>query len=246
MEIIRIRDLTKRYGDLVAVDQLSFEVQPGEIFGLLGPNGAGKTTTIRMVLDIIKPDAGSIEVLGAPPSVQVMERIGYMPEERGLYPDLKLLDCLTYVAELKGMPGARARKRALELLRRVELDAYAKQKVKALSKGMQQKAQFLATMVHEPELVILDEPFQGLDPLNVELIKGMITELRQQNAAIVMSTHMMNQVEQMCDRILLIDHGRARLYGPLQEIKAQYGRHTLWSNWPTAQSTWTTWPERCV
>jgi ABC-2 type transport system ATP-binding protein len=227
VEAVRINDLTKRYGQVQAVDDLSFEVRQGEIFGLLGPNGAGKTSTIRMIMDIIKPDSGSILFMGQPPSARMMERIGYMPEERGLYPDLTLLECLVYLAELKGMPRAKARARALDLLRRVELDRHYGQKVKALSKGMQQKVQFLVTLMHDPQLVILDEPFQGLDPVNTELIKGMIVTLRQQGTAVIMSSHMMNQVEQMCDRILLVDHGRAKLYGPLHEIKARYGRRTL-------------------
>ena len=227
MDAVRINNLSKRYGQVLAVDSLSFEVRQGEIFGLLGPNGAGKTTTIRMMMDIIKPDSGSIEVMGQPPSVRMMERIGYMPEERGLYPDLTLLECLVYLAELKGMPRAKARARALKLLRRVELDRHYNHKVKALSKGMQQKVQFLVTLMHDPQLVILDEPFQGLDPVNTELIKAMIVELRHQGTAVIMSSHLMNQVEQMCDRILLVDHGQAKLYGPLQEIKARYGRHTL-------------------
>jgi len=227
LSTIHIRDLYKCYGNLVAVDHLSFDVERGEVFGLLGPNGAGKTSTIRMVMDIMKPDSGEIEVLGQPPSVKMMARIGYMPEERGLYPDLSLTECLTYLAELKGVSRAKAKARTQELLQRVDLLDHAQHKVKALSKGMQQKVQFIATLVHEPEIIILDEPFQGLDPVNTELIKDMITELRQQNVAVVMSSHNMNQVEQMCDRILLIDHGQAKLYGPLQEIKAQYGRHTL-------------------
>ena len=227
MDAVRINNLSKRFGQVLAVDSLSFEVRQGEIFGLLGPNGAGKTTTIRMMMDIIKPDSGSIEVMGQPPSVRMMERIGYMPEERGLYPDLTLLECLVYLAELKGMPRAKARARALKLLRRVELDRHYKHKVKALSKGMQQKVQFLVTLMHDPQLVILDEPFQGLDPVNTELIKAKIAELRHQGTAVIMSSHLMNQVEQMCDRILLVDHGQAKLYGPLQEIKARYGRHTL-------------------
>ncbi len=227
MDAVRVDSLTKRYGQVLAVDRLSFEVRQGEIFGLLGPNGAGKTTTIRMILDIIKPDSGSIMVMGQPPSAEMMEHIGYMPEERGLYPDLTVLECLVYLAELKGMPRAKARTRALDLLRRVELDRHYRHKVKALSKGMQQKVQFLVTLMHDPQLVVLDEPFQGLDPVNTDLIMAMIVELRHQGIAVIMSSHMMNQVEQMCDRILLIDHGQAKLYGPLQEIKARYGQHTL-------------------
>jgi len=227
VDAVRIDSLSKRYGQVQAVNALSFEVRQGEIFGLLGPNGAGKTSTIRMIMDIIKPDSGSILVLGHPPSRHTMERIGYMPEERGLYPDLTVLDCLVYLAELKGMPRSSARARALGLLRRVELEGHPRHPVKALSRGMQQKVQFLVTLMHSPEIVILDEPFQGLDPVNTELIKAMIVELRQQGTAVIMSSHMMNQVEQMCDRILLVDHGQAKLYGALREIKARYGRHTL-------------------
>ena len=227
MIAIETRDLTKEFDGLVAVDGLDMQVHSGEIFGLLGPNGAGKTTTIRMLLDIIKPDRGTIRILGEPLTERAKERIGYLPEERGLYRNVRLLDCLIYLGELKGMGRDRARERALALLERVELADQARSKIKELSKGMQQKAQFVATILHDPELVILDEPFQGLDPINIELVKGMIQEMREEGKTVVLSTHQMNLVEELCNRILLINRGRAVLYGPLAEIKARYAQHSV-------------------
>jgi len=227
MIAIETRDLTKEFDGLVAVDGLDMQVHSGETFGLLGPNGAGKTTTIRMLLDIIKPDRGTIRILGEPLTERAKERIGYLPEERGLYRNVRLLDCLIYLGELKGMGRDRARERALALLERVELADQARSKVKELSKGMQQKAQFVATILHDPELVILDEPFQGLDPINIELVKGMIQGMREEGKTVVLSTHQMNLVEELCNRILLINRGRAVLYGPLAEIKARYAQHSV-------------------
>ena len=227
MIAIETSGLTKRFDGLVAVDRLDMEVERGEIFGLLGPNGAGKTTTIRMLLDIIKPDEGSIRLLGHPPGREAQERIGYLPEERGLYRDLKLLECLTYLAVLKGMDRKLVRKRAETLLEQVGLEGKGGNKIKALSKGMQQKAQLVATLVHDPELVILDEPFLGLDPISTEQVKELIWDLREHGKTVVLSTHQMNQVERMCDRILLIDEGRRVLYGPLEEIKARYAEHAV-------------------
>ena len=227
MIAIETSNLTKRFDGLVAVDRLNMEVERGEIFGLLGPNGAGKTTTIRMLLDIIKPDEGSIRLLGHPPGREAQERIGYLPEERGLYRNLKLLECLTYLAVLKGMDRKLVRKRAETLLEQVGLGGEGGSKVKALSKGMQQKAQLVATLMHDPELVILDEPFLGLDPVSTEQVKELIWDLRERGKTVVLSTHMMNQVERMCDRILLINEGRRVLYGPLEEIKARYAEHAV-------------------
>jgi ABC-2 type transport system ATP-binding protein len=225
MIAIETSSLTKRFDTLVAVDHLSMQVEQGEIFGLLGPNGAGKTTTIRMLLDIIKPDEGTIRVLGHPPGHEAQERIGYLPEERGLYRNLKLMECLTYLAVLKAMSRQQAHERAEILLERVGLGGEGGSKVKALSKGMQQKAQLVATLVHDPELVILDEPFLGLDPISTDQVKELIWDLRERGKTVVLSTHMMNQVERMCDRILLIDEGRRVLYGRLEEIKARYAEH---------------------
>jgi len=224
--MLEVRNLVKRYNGFTAVDDLSFEVYEGEIFGLLGPNGAGKTTTIRTVMDIFKPDAGAVQVLGQPPGV-AKGRIGYLPEERGLYRDIKVLDVLVYLAELKGTPRPVARQRALAWLDRLDLADWANRKVRDLSRGMQQKLQFVAGLVHDPELLILDEPFQGLDPVNVELLKGLIRELQAQGKTVVLSAHQMNLVEALCDRIMLIHRGRAVLYGPLDEIKRRYAPNAV-------------------
>jgi ABC-2 type transport system ATP-binding protein len=224
--ILQVHYLTKRYGDLVAVDDLSFEVEPGEVFGLLGPNGAGKTTTIRMILDIVPPDAGQITVLGGTPAA-AQPRIGYLPEERGLYRNVRVLDMLIYLAELKGADRARARQRALEWLARMGLEDRAHSKVKDLSRGMQQRLQVVAAIVHDPDLVFLDEPFQGLDPVNVERVKGVIADLRREGKTVVLSTHQMNLVEVLCDRILLINRGRSVLYGPLADLKRQFAPHAV-------------------
>jgi len=230
---LEVRDISKTYATVRAVDNLSFEVYEGEIFGLLGPNGAGKTTTIRAIMDIFKPDEGTVRVLGQPPNA-AKGHIGYLPEERGLYRDLKVLDVLVYLAELKGTPRPVARRRALAWLERVELADWANRKVKDLSRGMQQKLQFVASLIHEPKLLILDEPFQGLDPVNVDLLKGLIRELQAEGKTVVLSTHQMNLVEALCDRILLINHGQAVLYGPLDEIKRRYAPHTVRLRTPVA------------
>ncbi len=227
MYAIETRDLVKEFNGLRAVDSLSFTVERGEIFGLLGPNGAGKTTTIRMLLDIFKPDAGEIKVLGGTVDTHTKSRIGYLPEERGLYPRLRVVQCLTYLARLKGIGRREAKSRAEALLERVGLAEWRRKRVKELSKGMQQKVQFVATIVHDPDLLILDEPFQGLDPINVDLLKEMIRELHQAGKTIIFSTHIMGQVEQMCDRILLINEGQAVLYGLLAEIKSRYAQHAV-------------------
>ncbi|RME34218.1 MAG: ATP-binding cassette domain-containing protein [Thermoflexia bacterium] len=224
--ILQVHNLTKRFGDRVAVDDLSFEVEPGEVFGLLGPNGAGKTTTIRMILDIIPPDAGRITVLGGSPAA-AQPRIGYLPEERGLYRNVRVLDMLVYLAELKGADRARARQRAREWLARMGLEDRASNRVRDLSRGMQQRLQVVASIVHDPDLVFLDEPFQGLDPVNVERVKGVIADLRREGKTVVLSTHRMNLVEVLCDRILLINRGRAVLYGPLADIKRQFTPHAI-------------------
>ena len=229
--IIQVQDLVKRYGDVVAVDHLSFEVERGEIFGLLGPNGAGKTTTIRVVMDILNPDGGRVTVLGQPPG-QAKGQVGYLPEERGLYRNLKVLYTLVYLAELKGTDRAAARERAMDLLEQIQLEEWAGRKVRDLSQGMQQRLQFVASLVHDPQVLFLDEPFQGLDPVNAERIKDFIAALHREGKTIVLSTHQMNRVEALCDRILLIDRGRAVLYGRLAEIKRAYAPNTLWVRAP--------------
>jgi ABC-2 type transport system ATP-binding protein len=234
--------LHKQFSSVVAVNQLSLQVERGEIFGLLGPNGAGKTTTIRMLMDIIKPDSGEARVLGLPPGA-ARTRVGYLPEERGLYRGLRVHECLTYFGQLKGMPHAEAARRATQLLERVELADRAKAKVQELSRGMQQKAQIAATLIHDPELVILDEPFQGLDPVNVDLVRGLIRELRVQGRTIVLSAHEMSLVESLCERIGLINHGSIVLYGELNEIKQRFSPNALevspaleCAGWPEVES----------
>jgi ABC-2 type transport system ATP-binding protein len=222
MSIIEASHISKRFGKTQAVDDLSFDVRPGEIFGLLGPNGAGKTTSIRMILDIFKPDSGEISVLGGPMTEEKKNRIGYLPEERGLYQDIPLERCLIFLASLKGMDESTAAAKIEEYLRQFDLYDSREKKVKELSKGMQQKAQLIATLVHDPELVIIDEPFTSLDPVNTEMVKDMLEQKRDEGKAIIMSTHQMNQVEELCDRILLIDEGRRLLYGTLKEIQSHF------------------------
>ncbi len=224
--VLEVSHLFKSYGDFRAVNDLSFTVQSGEIFGLLGPNGAGKTTTIRILMDIFKADRGEVRVLGEQPAA-VRARVGYLPEERGLYKDLKVIEVLVYLARLKGTDETTARRSATAWLERVELQDWGKHKVKDLSRGMQQKVQFVAGLVHDPELLILDEPFQGLDPLNVEMIKGLIRELQAAGKTIVLSAHQMNLVEELCDRIVLISRGKAVLYGSLTDIKREFAPHSV-------------------
>lgn len=224
---IEIAHVAKSFGSTQAVVDVSFDVAPGEIFGLLGPNGAGKTTTIRLMLDIFKPDRGSVSILGGPMTEEKKDRIGYMPEERGLYQDVPLERCLVYLGTLKGLSNAEAHARLIPLLERFELAEHKTKKVKELSKGMQQKAQVITTILHDPELVIIDEPFAALDPLNTQLVKDVMCELRQKGATIMMSTHQMHQVEELCDRILLIDEGRDVLYGDLNEIRRRYAGNAI-------------------
>ncbi|MFW6042522.1 MAG: ABC transporter ATP-binding protein, partial [Chloroflexota bacterium] len=192
--VLDVKNVSKTYATVRAVDDLSFDLFPGEIFGLLGPNGAGKTTTIRMILDIIKPDAGHIAVLGGPMTEDKKERIGYLPEERGLYEDMTLLEVLLFMGQLKGLSRAEARRRAEADLKEVELWEAHERKVEALSRGMRQKAQFVAATMHDPDLIIIDEPFSGLDPVNTRLIKNLIYRMRDRGAGIIMSTHQMHQV----------------------------------------------------
>ena len=225
--VVEASHLVKSFGDVHAVSDVTFTVERGEIFGLLGPNGAGKTTTIRLILDLFKPDSGTVSVLNGPMSEDKKNRIGYMPEERGLYQDLHLEKCLLYLASLKGMSTEDARSRAQIYLERLDLAQHKKKKVKELSRGMQQKAQIINTILHSPELIIVDEPFSGLDPLNTQLVKELMNELREQGATIIMSTHMMHQVEELCDRILLIDEGRNVIYGPLDQIRRDYSGHAV-------------------
>jgi ABC-2 type transport system ATP-binding protein len=225
--IVAVSHLAKSFGRFQAVKDVSFEVYPGEIFGLLGPNGAGKTTSIRMMLDIFKPDAGDVRVFGGQMTEDYKNRIGYLPEERGLYQDLKLDTTLLYLATLKGLSESEARQRLDTWLRRLELYEHRAKKVQELSRGMQQKAQIISTLIHEPELIVVDEPFSGLDPVNTRLVKDIIEEQRQAGRAIVMSTHQMYQVEALCSRIVLINKGSAVLYGAVEEIKRRFAGNAI-------------------
>ncbi|MHB9032098.1 MAG: ABC transporter ATP-binding protein [Anaerolineae bacterium] len=224
--VLHIANLVKCYDDICAVNQLSFDVFEGEVFGLLGPNGAGKTSTIRIIMDIFKADKGVIEVFGKQPS-QVRSLVGYLPEERGLYPKRRVLDTLTYLAQLKGMPHADARANGALWLERIGLPEWAEHRIQDLSRGMQQRLQFAAACVHKPRLLILDEPFQGLDPVNVEVLRALMRTLRNEGTTIVLSAHEMNRVEELCDNIAIINHGRTVLNGVLADIQAHYGSNLV-------------------
>ena len=230
MPVVEVSHIVKSFADKVAVDDLSLTVEPGEIFGLIGPNGAGKTTTIRMMMDIIKPDAGWITILGEKLSETTKNRLGYLPEERGLYKKLRALDSIVYLASLKGMDKRAATAKADALLERTDMLASKWKKIEEMSKGMGQIIQFIATVIHDPQLVILDEPFAGLDPVNTELLKDMFLDLKRQGKAVILSAHQMNQVEELCDRILMVNQGRAVLYGDLKEIKARYRSNAVYVN----------------
>ena len=227
MTTVKVSHVSKTFGDVKAVQDVSFEVHPGEVFGLLGPNGAGKMTTIRMMLDIFRPDRGEISIFDGKLTEAKKNRIGYMPEERGLYKDLKLEPTLLFLATLKGIDEATAKVRLEPWLERFDLTEFRQQKVQNLSKGMQQKAQIIATLLHDPELLVVDEPFAGLDPVNTRLVKDIIEEMRQQGKTIIMSAHQMHQVEELCNRILLIDHGRDVLYGEVDKIKRDFAGNAL-------------------
>jgi ABC-2 type transport system ATP-binding protein len=220
-----VNNVVKTYGRKPVVNDISFSVAQGEIFGLIGPNGAGKTTTIRMMMDITKPESGEISILGERLSEDTKDNIGYLPEERGLYKKLTIIETLSYLAALK---GKRVDNNRMEkLLKRVGMLAHKDKKIEELSRGMGQLIQFLATIIHDPQLIILDEPFAGLDPVNTELLKEIILELRSQNKTIILSTHQMNQVEELCDRILMINRGRSVLYGKLADIKNKYRNNSV-------------------
>jgi len=227
MPTVEVSHIVKSYADKIVVDDLSFSVPQNEIFGLIGPNGAGKTTTIRMMMDIIKPDSGDITILGEKLTEASKNRLGYLPEERGLYRKLTVMDSIIYLASLKGMDSRSAREKADKLLNQTGMLPHGRKKIDELSKGMGQIIQFIVTIIHDPELIILDEPFLGLDPVNTELLKKLIIDLRNQGKAVVLSTHQMNQVEELCDRILMIDNGRTVLYGDPAEIKSKYRRNSV-------------------
>jgi ABC-2 type transport system ATP-binding protein len=219
--------VTKSFGEFTAVNDLSLSVRPGRIYGLLGPNGAGKTTTIRMIVNITAPDSGSIRVFGQQITPELQDRIGYLPEERGLYKKMKVGEQLKFFAELKSVPGKEAEKRADRWLARLKLTEWKGRKSSELSKGMQQKVQFITTVIHEPDLLILDEPFSGLDPVNVELLKEIILELKAAGKTIIFSTHQMEVAEKICDDICLINRSRKILDGSIREVKRGFSRNAV-------------------
>ncbi|MEZ5988358.1 MAG: ATP-binding cassette domain-containing protein [Planctomycetota bacterium] len=221
---LTIEGVTKRFGDFAAVKSFSMDVEGGSIHGFLGPNGSGKTTTMRMVMSILYPDEGRIEVLGHADPESVKDRLGYLPEEKGLYKKMKVGEIVAYFGTLKGIPRPQARERARELLQRYGLGDWYDQKCEAMSKGMGQKVQLLSTLVHDPELVILDEPFSGLDPVNMELMRDTIVQMKREGRTVLFSTHVMAQAEEVCDRITLIFKGERKLHGALSDIKRQGGR----------------------
>lgn len=225
--MLNVRNVTKRYGDVTAVDSLSFSVSPGKIYGLIGPNGAGKSTSIRMIMNILAPDTGSIELEGKPFADEDRNRIGYLPEERGLYKKQTLNETLLYLAALKGCPSSVAQGRVDPWLERFGLSEYKNKKLDSLSKGMSQKAQFIATVLHEPDLVFLDEPFSGLDPVSADELLGIIRELKDSGKLVLFSTHVMEQAEKVCDHIIMLDRGKKILDGDLREIKRSRGTNSV-------------------
>ena len=224
---LRVQSVTKRFGDFTAVEDLSFDVRAGRVFGFLGPNGAGKTTTIRMIVGITAPDEGKIELFGERMSANLQDRIGYLPEERGLYKKMKIVDQLRYFAALKDVPRAVADKRIDKWLERMDLAEWKNKKTTDLSKGMQQKIQFISTVLHDPDLLILDEPFSGLDPINVEFMIEVMAEFKSQDKTIIFSTHLMETAERLCNDILLINKSRKVISGSLREVKASYGKNLI-------------------
>jgi len=227
MDTIVVNHIAKSFGDTKAVKDVSFSVRPGEIFGLLGPNGSGKTTSIRVILDIYQPEEGNVLILDGPMTEEKLNHIGYLPEERGLYQDVEVGRNLAYLATLKNMSKAEIDHKLPAWLERFDLTEHQKKKTKELSKGMQQKAQLIAALIHEPEIIIIDEPFSALDPVNTQLVKDLLIELRNQGKAIIMCTHQMNQVEKLCDRLVLIDHGNVLLEGSLKEVQEQFATNQV-------------------
>jgi ABC-2 type transport system ATP-binding protein len=227
MNVLEVKNVVKKFGNYAASNNVSFEVEGGQIFGLLGPNGAGKTTLIRMINNILMPDEGEIHIFGEKLYPEQQNRIGYLPEERGLYKKLKVIEQIVYFARLKGLTKHDAIDRAHHWLKKLGANGWENKKIQELSKGMQQKIQFITTVLHSPELIILDEPFSGFDPINTELIKSILLELRSQGKTIILSTHVMSQVEELCDNICMINKGKVVLKGKVSEIKSSYGRNHL-------------------
>ena len=225
--MIEIRNISKNFDSIKAVNNLSLEIPPGVIYGILGPNGAGKTTTLRIILNIIEPDKGEVLFGNRKVDLGVLNRVGYLPEERGLYQKEKAIEVLIYLAQLKGLNKRKAKERALELMEKFDLADRAYSKIEELSKGMQQKLQFISTLVHDPEILILDEPFSGLDPINSELLRNLILEEKARGKTVIFSTHILEQAEKMCDFVALISKGKKVVDGKLSRIKADYGKRTI-------------------
>jgi len=227
MAAVNVSNIHKSYNGKPAVIDLTFSANPGELLGLIGPNGAGKSTTIKILLDFMKPDSGEVSIFGKPMNETLKNRIGYLPEERGLYKRLSAIDQILYFSSLKGLEHSTAKERADQLLRQTGMLESKQKRIKDMSKGMGQIIQFIVTIIHDPQLIILDEPFSGLDPVNTEMIKQIIAQLRDEGKTVILSTHQMNQVEELCDRVLMINHGREVLYGDLTEIKGGFKRHSV-------------------
>ena len=227
MKAVEVNHLYKSYAEVTAVNDLSFTVDPGEILGLIGPNGAGKSTTIKIILDFMKPDSGIVKIFGQPINEALKDQIGYLPEERGLYKRLTAIELILYLASLKGMDKAMAEKKANVLLEQTGMLESKKKKNKEMSKGMGQLIQFIVAVIHDPELIILDEPFAGLDPVRTQTVQNIVGKLRDEGKAIILSTHQMNKVEELCDRVLMIDKGHTILYGDLMETRAKFRRNSV-------------------
>ena len=227
MNALEVKNLTKTFDSITAVDNASFEVPEGSIFGLIGRNGAGKTTTIRMMMNIYMPDSGEVILRGTKVGQEFKNKVGYLPEERGLYKKMKVLDTLLFFAEVKGVTGKEVKKKALEYLERFDLSDRKDSKIEDLSKGNQQKIQFIATILHDPEFIILDEPFSGLDPINTNLLREIIVEQKNKGKVIILSTHLMDFAEKMCDHVAMIDHGKIILNGSMAKIKQSYAQKNV-------------------
>ncbi len=227
MPIVQLQHVRKVYGTKVAVEDMSFAIEPGTMFGLLGPNGSGKTSSIRMMIGITIPDSGTVELFGQRFHRSQLSRVGYLPEERGLYKKMKVMDQLIFLGQLHGLSARTATERAHLWCERMEITEAIGKKTEELSKGMQQKIQFIAALLHEPDLIIMDEPFSGLDPVNATLLQDTLVDLRKQGKAILFSTHRMDQVEKMCDAIALIHRGRLVLSGSMREVKSRYPRNRV-------------------
>ncbi len=225
MPVVELTQVTKAYESKIAVHQLSLAIEAGQMFGLLGPNGAGKTSSIRMMMGITMPDTGSINLFGKPFERASLERVGYLPEERGLYKKMKVVEQLVFFGQLHGLHASDAHARATTWARKLEIDEVLQKRTEELSKGMQQKIQFIGTLIHDPALIIMDEPFSGLDPVNAKLLERILLELKEEGKAIIFSTHRMDQVEKLCDSICLIHKGEAVLSGKMREIKSRYERN---------------------